>query len=153
MCQQAWNMASPDRQAVVSIHLSNCPMLSSPRWLVWQGSTSWLICTSVGFRYPSPSAMVGASPDSGWEIDFRDVRLENIEAKPWGRVRTAWSASCTSLHCGTLTPQVCRGREARTTAHQPHREWPPPPAQDLRVQRNATCACSLLGECPLPCSS
>ena len=29
--------ASPDRQAVASIHLSSCPTLSSPRWLVWQG--------------------------------------------------------------------------------------------------------------------
>lgn len=48
---------SPERQAAVSIHLSSCPVLSSPRWLVWQGSTSWLICTSVGLRAGEGLAM------------------------------------------------------------------------------------------------
>lgn len=91
--------ASPDRQAVVSIHLSSCPTLSSPRWLVWQGSTSWLICTSVGFLYPPPSPMAPAV--SAREEDFRDVRFENTEAMPWETVGTERSACCrlSQAHC------------------------------------------------------
>lgn len=55
----------PERQAAVSIHLSSWPVLSSPRWLVWQGSTSWLICTSVGLRAGEGLAMApGASSRS-----------------------------------------------------------------------------------------
>lgn len=49
----------PDKQAVESIHFSNCPTLSSPRWLAWHGSTIWLIFTSVGFLYPSSLPWMG----------------------------------------------------------------------------------------------
>lgn len=63
----------PERQAAVSIHLSSCPALSSPRWLLWQGSTSWLICTSVGLWPPmAPAASSCCSPASwvhGGEVE------------------------------------------------------------------------------------
>lgn len=115
LCQ----VASPDRQAVVSIHLSSCPTLSSPRWLVWQGSTSWLICTSVGFRYTSPSAM--APHFSALEADFRDVWLENTEVRPWGMGGTEKSAhSRVAWVCPSLGPEGWgeRREHPRATSHQ-----------------------------------
>lgn len=57
----------PERQAAVSIHLSSWPVLSSPQWLVWQGSTSWLICTSVGLRVGEGLSMApGTSSPGSW---------------------------------------------------------------------------------------
>lgn len=102
---------------MVSIHLSSCPTLSSPRWLVWQGSTSWLICTSVGFRYPSPSAMASSSPAP--ETDFREVRPENTEARPW-RTREAEVSCQGSRGCQALRPQGLRERSCSP--------GPPPPS-------------------------
>lgn len=63
----------PERQAAVSIHLSSWPVLSSPRWLVWQGSTSWLICTSVGLRAGEGLAMAPGTSSPGSRARGGDV--------------------------------------------------------------------------------
>lgn len=61
---------SPDRHAVQSIHLSSCPMLSSPQWLAWQGTTIWLIFTSEGLRCcPSSSSWRLCRFSLWWDSD------------------------------------------------------------------------------------
>lgn len=88
----------PERQAAVSIHLSSWPVLSSPRWLVWQGSTSWLICTSVGLRAAEGLAMApGASSRSPGS------RARGGEVEPCGAQKLCFNPKGSKSPEGTVT--------------------------------------------------
>lgn len=65
----AWAAHLPARQAVVSIHLSSCPALSSPRESACAGWMAWLMSTSpgatIGSMVPAEKAPDASSRPSG----------------------------------------------------------------------------------------
>lgn len=80
----SWAAHLPARQAVVSIHLSSCPALSSPRESACAGWMAWLMSTSPGAtvgsivpaeRAPAPDASGRPSISLGARLCSKGRRL------------------------------------------------------------------------------